>query len=280
MSIIKVDLSSGGWTAISNKAAADARLSLDTRGLMVWLLTRPQGWQVRATLLPSMIRDDSTKSGHLGREAIRRMLRQLEAAGYLTRRCFRDERGHWTWENVLRPMPDAVAQKAVDGAAVDGATEDGKPVDKNKTQNKTKQVQLKKNQTIDAVTDRSVNETGLIYRPPFVDEHLPSARKLIGLCPPKSRQLVLDEVYAIYQLGKLRGSPCGLLRRLIERARDGSFRPTYGSRMSRGVGVAQNAAPASFDDARKKLATSTPVKVSGVAESILAEIRRNLQRNN
>lgn len=279
MSIIKVDLSAGGWTAISNKAAADARLSLDTRGLMVFLLTRPAGWQVRATLLPSLIKDNSLRSGHLGRESIRRMLRQLESAGYLTRRCFRDQRGHWVWENVLSPMPEAVAQKAVDGVAADGVAEDGKPVDKNKTQNNTKSIQFKKNQKKSAAPESAAANDELSYQQPFVEEHLISAKNLIGLCPPNSRQLVIDEVCAIYQLGKLRGSPCGLLRRLIERANEGAFKPTYGIRVRQSAGVVRSLRSAGAAPSQGKPPTGAPVKISGVAESILAEMRRNFKRN-
>ncbi len=100
----------------------DARLGFDTRGFAAWLLTRPRGWQIRASALPRLLR---SRSRHVGRDRARRFLRELERAGYLTRTRHRTADGRWVWDNAFRPNP---ALSTIDAFSVDGKHVDLIPV--------------------------------------------------------------------------------------------------------------------------------------------------------
>jgi hypothetical protein len=71
--------------------------------------------------------------------------------------------------------------------------------------------------------DESPLEPTLTFPPPLDGEKTSQAMRLIGLCPPAQRQEVIDEVAAIFRIGKLKASPLGLLRRLSEIAARGAL---------------------------------------------------------
>jgi len=79
------------FVVIANSVARDANLSLRARGLLLTLLSLPDGWN---TSTVAVARD--TKEG---RDAVRTAARELEVAGYLVRERYSDELGHWltTW---------------------------------------------------------------------------------------------------------------------------------------------------------------------------------------
>jgi hypothetical protein len=279
MSILRVDTAEGRWTAVPIQTANDSRLSLDTRGLIVFLLSKPADWQVMATALPYLLKDNNTQGGHVGRHRVRRMLKQLEKAGYLTRVRARDANGQWSWESVLRAKTETIDRKPVDGDSAGGLSADGKPVDKDKTLNNQTQIQSKKNQpTHLSAKDADARET-LRYQPPFVGEHRELARGLVGSCPVSYQQSVLDEVSAMYQLGKLRGNPFGLLRRLIERVEAGSFYPTYSNRQRPKVNPRVASRSTSSLNQNESNAAIGPVSIGDVAKATLMSMRRSIGEN-
>ena len=131
-SIVRVDTSAGRWEAVPKALIEDARLSAEARWFAIWLCARPPGWEIRASGLPRLLKDQSRPSGHLGRDLIRRMLRELENAGYLVRTRMRDVDGRWVWRICLNATPQVASTidgLAVAGPAVAGATVDGEGVD-------------------------------------------------------------------------------------------------------------------------------------------------------
>src|SRR5271169_1292565 len=122
-SILRVDKSAGCWEAVPTSLINDARLGLDTRGFAAWLLARPEGWQIRASSLPHLLK---SRSRHVGRDRARRFLRELERAGYLTRTRYRTADGRWIWDNAFRPTS---AVSTIDAFSVDGSAVDRKHVD-------------------------------------------------------------------------------------------------------------------------------------------------------
>jgi hypothetical protein len=67
---------------------------------------------------------------HIGRDKVRRFFRELEGAGYVTRRRMHKADGQWRWQieftdtTPTTPTPP----RAVDGSAVDGSTTGGTAV--------------------------------------------------------------------------------------------------------------------------------------------------------
>ena len=89
------------FTTISNSALLDQRLSYKAKGLLVMLLSRPDGWTFRVDWLVKQSQD--------GREAVRSGLKELEDYGYLKRRPRRVDGGRlqgWIWFVTDEPQDD------------------------------------------------------------------------------------------------------------------------------------------------------------------------------
>lgn len=95
----------GQFTQIPNTWLRDERLSLRAKGLLAQLLTHSEGWSVTMRSLAGL--------NGCGRDAVRSAVRELEEAGYLTRRQDRAETGEFAeaiWETTEPssglPLPD------------------------------------------------------------------------------------------------------------------------------------------------------------------------------
>jgi len=65
------------YTHISNVPANDANLSWEARGVLYYLLTKPDEWECR--------NQDLINKGSAGSDKIERILDELQENGYLTR---------------------------------------------------------------------------------------------------------------------------------------------------------------------------------------------------
>lgn len=89
------------YTAVDRRTLNDMRLSFRARGVLVWLLDKPDDWKTTAELV--------TTQGTEGREAVRTALRELETFGYLVRRKWRRvDNGQWTVEWTVYEQPQSV----------------------------------------------------------------------------------------------------------------------------------------------------------------------------
>ena len=84
------------FVVIHNHVARDRTITRSARGLLTELLSYRAGTITFDTLL---------RNGSEKRTALRRMLRELETAGYITRTKRRGERGRWTNKMVVRETP-------------------------------------------------------------------------------------------------------------------------------------------------------------------------------
>ena len=89
----------GNFFSADNAPFSNERLSWEARGLLAYLLSKPDNWQVRL--------HDLMARGPAGEHKIRRMLRELEENGYLVRE--RHRRADGTYYSVTRVYenPDA-----------------------------------------------------------------------------------------------------------------------------------------------------------------------------
>ncbi|MFJ8314232.1 MULTISPECIES: hypothetical protein [unclassified Streptomyces] len=65
---------STGFTVMPTAALADSRLSFRARGILAFLISKPDSWRVRAESIAA--------AGKEGREAVRTALKELREAGY------------------------------------------------------------------------------------------------------------------------------------------------------------------------------------------------------
>jgi len=72
--IVRVSRHARDFVVIANATVQDERLSWEARGLLAYLLSLPSDWEIRVSHL--------VKQGSAGRDAVRRMLRELQTFGY------------------------------------------------------------------------------------------------------------------------------------------------------------------------------------------------------
>jgi len=72
-------------TVISNSVLQDPNIPFDALGCLVYLLSLPPAWEIK----PSVIMEER----NIGRDRLRRIMKDLELAGYLKRDRIRNEKG-------------------------------------------------------------------------------------------------------------------------------------------------------------------------------------------
>lgn len=85
------------WTSIARATLNDSRLSFKARGVLVWLLDKPDDWATTAERIETQ--------GTEGREAIRSALKELESFHYLQRRKWKSGDGVWRTEWIIHENP-------------------------------------------------------------------------------------------------------------------------------------------------------------------------------
>ena len=105
------------YTMIPNKLLRGKHLSFCAKGILCMMLSHAEEWQ--------MDMQDLVDFGFEGRERIRSAVRELEAAGYATRKTMKTSAGNfsgvvWTWRDTPAPQDQRTAPN-------DGKPSDGNP---------------------------------------------------------------------------------------------------------------------------------------------------------
>lgn len=124
MSVIRVKKDKN-YFAASNVPFNDEALSWEARGVMGYLLSKPDDWQVKFT--------DLVKRGPAGDHKIRRILKELEEHNYLEREMYQGDDGKFNWISTVYETP-TISRKSQDGSTIlqlstRGKTTRGKPRD-------------------------------------------------------------------------------------------------------------------------------------------------------
>lgn len=289
-SLLRIKQRKRNWVPISRALIDDARLQFDTRGVANWLIAKPDGWQIRLSALPYLLQQRAGPNERMGRDRVRRILRELEHAGYLSRARSKKSDGRWVWRIEFSDTPASLHREtstmggsAVDGSAADGSPVDGQGVDITHTLNNSRLDKLIPTTTTagDAESETVVvgSETEIHYPKILQGDCLASAHKLIEGCPPQYRQPVLDEIGAMHAAGRVR-SPLGLLKSLVDKAGGGQFVPshslslrsksTIGGSDAQGQRVLRGSHPASQPSRAMVLA-------SDIGRKTLARLREKLK---
>lgn len=132
MAIIRVVKSEKYFTA-SNEPFLDNRLSWESRGLMGYLLTKPNNWEIR--------QEDIESQGPAGNFKVRRMLAELRQFGYMNRVRVTLEHNKFDWRTDVfespsqNPNPSKQIVKVASGgfptsgSPTSGSSTSGKPPD-------------------------------------------------------------------------------------------------------------------------------------------------------
>jgi hypothetical protein len=92
--------------------AQDNTLSFEARGVMLYLLSHSTNWQPRA--------DDIERAGNIGKKQRRKILAELERAGYLTYHRVQANTGLWGWVIAAHeePVPESERTHELSGNRV------------------------------------------------------------------------------------------------------------------------------------------------------------------
>lgn len=91
------------FTSLSNQLLQNHSLSFATRGLLAYLLSKPDDWECRIT--------DIEREGNIGTTARRTMMIEAEKAGYLTFERTRNERGQFFSAYTVFEEPVAESER-------------------------------------------------------------------------------------------------------------------------------------------------------------------------
>jgi DnaD/phage-associated family protein len=117
--IVRVKKDSRYFVA-SNVPFNDKRLSWEARGVMGYLLSKPDDWQV------SMV--DLERQSEAGMKVIRRILAELRKNGYMSRERVTASHGRFQWITTLYESPE-LNQSTIYPSRIDGSSIDGERVD-------------------------------------------------------------------------------------------------------------------------------------------------------
>jgi hypothetical protein len=113
------------YSVVSNEPINDARLSWGARGLLVYLLSKPDDWVVRP--------NDIMRRGPARELKVTRMLAELKRYGYLSRRRIKRSDGTFNWVTTiyespaLNPEVITIPRLSKTGFSRTGSSRRGKP---------------------------------------------------------------------------------------------------------------------------------------------------------
>lgn len=200
------------YVNIDQTAIEDSRLSWAARGLLGYLLSKPDDWKVLVK--------DLQRRGNLGRDGTYRLLRELRDTAYVLYEKARDERGRIRGGTYfVREIPSARLPDLPDTASPDTAPPD--PV-KPETLPNTDQG-LRRTTTTTPTTNTKGGGSGCSC---FENEAVEIA-EWVPSCGSPSEQIVIDEWAGITAAGGINHSPLGYLQTLVARMETGEFTLKY-----------------------------------------------------
>lgn len=114
------------YTILANHGAENENLALDTRGLLWYILSRQSTFEIHTWHLETLYKGKNRGNGI---KAIRRMLNELKAEGYLTYKKFKNKLGQWQHRYDIYPIPYSDFQKkfphCLEGDAAEGDAAEG-----------------------------------------------------------------------------------------------------------------------------------------------------------
>lgn len=106
-----------GWTSLPNALLEDRSMSWRARGILAYLLSRPDGWEtdsVRLAALAGEVGERRSRRAE-GRDAVRSALEEIERAKYLHRVRVQGPGGRWSTEYYVFDHPTEQAMPAALG---------------------------------------------------------------------------------------------------------------------------------------------------------------------
>lgn len=201
------------FLVIGHEALEDVRLSWAARGLLTYLLSRPDNWRIRVEHL--------RQQAPSGRDVIYKLLNELRRHGYVLRDYARDGHGrirgtfYYVHETPPPPLPEIPDTVIPDTATPYPAAQEVLT---------NTEVQLILSKT-NSSGPRTADERRLIVPAALRAEWIEACCESILEFPDALAQQLLDELAGAIKAGTLRSTPLAYLDALAKKAREGRFRP-------------------------------------------------------
>jgi hypothetical protein len=215
------------FVVMDQRAVEDDRLSWAARGLLCYLLSRPDDWKVLV--------NDLRKRGNLGRDGIYRLLRELRTLGYARFQRVRDKHGRIRGGMYfIREIADSPYPALPDMVLPDTALPyPAKPGALPNTDLKLRRTTTTTPTTTKGGSSSGENENPAVLFSPWVPAELQeAARTMVAKLDPVEAQTVIDEWAACMALEKIETSPLGYLQAMVRRYQDGDFRSNQAKAMA------------------------------------------------
>jgi len=211
------------FVVLSQQAVEDSRLSWAARGLLAYLLSRPDNWQVRVAHL--------RKQAPSGRDVVYKLLGELGTYRYMVRQRLRDEDGrirgtvYYVHEQPKTPLPEKPDTVNPDTDSPDTVNQEAITNTENNLLLNTTTTTTTHN-TSDRI---SVNGSSNLCLPVSLSvEEKRYALEIVSEFPHELAQQLIDELSGIIRAGRLRETPLDCLRGIVTNARIGEFKPNRG----------------------------------------------------
>lgn len=210
------------FVIIDQHAIEDGRLSWAARGLLGYLLSRPDDWKVLV--------NDLRKRGDLGRDGIYKLLRELRDAGYVRFIRSRDQKGRirggtYLVQEIANPphpeLPDTVEPEAAVPYPVNPEALPTTEVDQRRTTTTTPTY------TKGGRSSSGYEKEYLEFAAWVPEELREAAVEKVARLSAAEAQIVIDEWAGIMATGRIESSPLGYLHALVSRLESGKFRLQY-----------------------------------------------------
>jgi len=201
---------------VSHILINDKRLSWEARGLLIYLLSKPDDWTVNVKYL--------IKGSPAGRDKVYRILSELIVYGYIERNIRRNKHGkicgytYFVYEMPLSPFPE-------------NPDTDIPIIVKPLTESQENILTTDTNYVCSSTTEETVKpsvETELTAPSFLSPDNSRRAIKMVSEFPNSRAQEILDELAGIERDGKLRGAPIPCLQGIINKEKKGEFNPARG----------------------------------------------------
>ena len=197
--VIRIKKHSNNYVILDKTFLEDDGLTWKAKGILTYLLSRPDGWEVRVS--------DLVKHSQDGKTAVYSALKELKEAGYYQKVPVRDEKSRIIrWESTVSelPMTDQENEESKDNCAENKNVSSEKVNRCTKSENKAtarkKAVQNSKTETVDSKetnveqVDEELNSSKLEFNSSKTELKLDEAELEFDVTFPYSENLKVGEV--------------------------------------------------------------------------------------